>query len=93
MVRHSLIVWLSVASAALVANPAPSQARHARHVRLIADTLVCTPIPRVAPDIAPAPNWEPFFRHHYYQYWPITRCMPATVSAVATTEPVVSVRY
>ena len=93
MVRRSLVLSLSVAFAALVASPAPSQARHARHARLVADAMVCTPVPRVTPDIYPAPNWEPFFRHHYYQYGPTPRCIPTDVSSVAVTEPVVSVRY
>lgn len=88
MVRRGLV--LLAALAAVVAGSAPGQARH---VRIIAETVVCTPVPRVTPDIFPAPNWEPFFRHHYYRYGPTPKCIPEAMASVIVTEPVVSVRY
>jgi hypothetical protein len=93
MVRRGLVLWLSFAFASLAASLAPSQARHARHVRIVSDAIVCTPVARVTPEILPAPNWEPFFRHHYYSYGPTPKCIPDAVSSVAVTEPVLSVRY
>jgi hypothetical protein len=90
MVRRGSVLCLSVAFAALAAATAPSQARH---VRLIAETVVCTPVPRVTPTILPAPNWEPFFRHHYYRYGPTPKCIAEAMSSVVVTEPVISVRY
>jgi hypothetical protein len=90
MVRRSSVLCVSVAFAAVAAGSEPSQARH---VRLIAETVVCTPVPRVTPDIFPAPNWEPFFRHHYYRYGPTPKCIPEAMSSVVVTEPVLTVRY
>jgi hypothetical protein len=59
----------------------------------VADTMVCTVIPQYPPYVFPAPNWGPFFRHHYYRYGPTPTCVLTAAPVTAVPGPIISVRY
>ena len=84
---------LSAAIAALGLDASAAQARHYRSVTVLEDVApVCTVAGKVPPYIYPAPNWGPFFRHHYYRYGPTPTCI-LSAAPVVVSQPVISVRY
>lgn len=76
-----------ILGAAAITATSSAEARHVRHVYAVSAGACSEPGPRPLA-IYPAPNWEPFFRRHYYRYGPILICQP-----VLQATPVISVRY
>jgi len=78
-------VMIAAATAAAGFGFCPIEAR--------ADAVACTVVPQIAPIIYPAPNWEPFFRRHYWRYGLVPTCIPSAAPPIAVSGPVISVRY
>lgn len=92
MLKFKIIKVASVIVFGGLVMTSSAQARHYRHVATYNDyataDLSCV-APQSSEIIYPAPNWEPFFRHHFYRYGPIAICVPTNT----VTTRVISVRY
>jgi len=65
--------------AAAILTVAPAQARHNKAVsvdEVSGPSASCTVVAEYPPYVYPAPNWEPFFRHHFYRYALVQTCLP-----------------